>query len=98
MKELVAVDRYPWAAAVAVRLARRAGAPSGEPTARVARRARSRGGPATRFSARQLEPTGHGMAAPRQWALTQDEMKNCRWLRPELVIVIVQRFNSSRPS
>jgi uracil-DNA glycosylase len=22
-----------------------------------------------------------------QWTLTQEEMKNCRWLKPELVIV-----------
>ena len=26
---------------------------------------------------------------------TRDEMKNCRWLKPELVMIIVQRFNSS---
>jgi hypothetical protein len=28
-----------------------------------------------------------------QWALTKDEMKNCRWLKPELVMV-VQRFKA----
>jgi hypothetical protein len=31
-----------------------------------------------------------------QWVLTEDEMKNCRWLKPELVVVIVQGFKSSK--
>jgi bifunctional non-homologous end joining protein LigD len=30
-----------------------------------------------------------------QWALTREEMKNCLWLKPELMMV-VQRFNSSK--
>jgi ATP-dependent DNA ligase len=28
--------------------------------------------------------------------LTKDEMKNCRWLKPEQVMIIVQQFNGSR--